>query len=128
MAFFFILMCNYPILNPGKKTITAVSFTGFLFLVFSCVDFDNTMAKIPSKLEVIGHRGQAGNLPENSLAAFLGAVELGVDAIELDVVVSADKKLVVSNEPYMASDYMLDLEGHRIPHVEEQTYNLYKLD
>lgn len=86
------------------------------------------MAKLPSTFEIIGHRGQAGNLPENSLAAFTDAVKRGVDAIELDVVVSADNKVVVSHEPYMASDYMLDPNGNRIAHEDEKTYNLYKMD
>lgn len=86
------------------------------------------MAKLPSHFEIIGHRGQAGNLPENSLAGFLGAVQLGVDAIELDVVVSANHKLVVSHEAYMAADYMLDPYGNRILREKEQSYNLYNME
>ncbi|MDE0348285.1 MAG: glycerophosphodiester phosphodiesterase family protein, partial [Gammaproteobacteria bacterium] len=34
---------------------------------------------------VIGHRGAAGLAPENTHASFARAVELGVDAVELDV-------------------------------------------
>jgi glycerophosphoryl diester phosphodiesterase len=36
-------------------------------------------------LLIIGHRGAAGLVPENTLPSFQRAVELGVDAIELDV-------------------------------------------
>jgi glycerophosphoryl diester phosphodiesterase len=34
---------------------------------------------------IIGHRGAAGLCPENTVASFQRAVELGVDAVELDV-------------------------------------------
>jgi glycerophosphoryl diester phosphodiesterase len=47
---------------------------------------------------VIGHRGAAGLLPENTLAAFKRGCELGIDAIELDVLVSADGELVVHHD------------------------------
>ena len=55
-------------------------------------------AKIPGKPLVIGHRGAAGLLPENTLAAFARACELGIDALELDVLVSADGELVVHHD------------------------------
>ena len=46
---------------------------------------------------VIGHRGAAGLAPENTLASFRRAVELGVDAVELDVHV-VDGELVVIHD------------------------------
>ena len=49
-------------------------------------------------LWVIGHRGAAGLAPENTLAAFEHAVRLGVDAVELDVHLSADQHLVVIHD------------------------------
>ena len=55
-------------------------------------------AKPPEKPLVIGHRGAAGLMPENTLAAFRRGCELGVDAIELDVLVSADGQLVVHHD------------------------------
>lgn len=57
---------------------------------------DRTSA--PGKPLVIGHRGAAGLLPENTLAAFKRGCELGIDAIELDVLVSADGELVVHHD------------------------------
>ena len=47
---------------------------------------------------VIGHRGAAGLRPENTLAAFTAGCELGVDAVELDVLASADDVLVVHHD------------------------------
>jgi glycerophosphoryl diester phosphodiesterase len=48
---------------------------------------------------VAGHRGAGGLWPENSLRAFRGALELGVDLLELDVHLSRDGELVVMHDP-----------------------------
>ncbi len=47
---------------------------------------------------VIGHRGAAGLAPENTLAAFARAVELGVDAVELDVHVVESRLVVIHDD------------------------------
>ena len=44
------------------------------------------------------HRGGAGLWPENSLAAFAGALALGIDLLELDVHLSADDEVVVIHD------------------------------
>ncbi|HET6166808.1 MAG TPA: glycerophosphodiester phosphodiesterase family protein [Marmoricola sp.] len=44
------------------------------------------------------HRGGAGLRPENSLAAFGHALELGVSTLELDVQISLDGRPVISHE------------------------------
>ena len=53
----------------------------------------------PSANPVIGHRGAAAEVPENTLPSFLRAIEQGVDAIELDVQVTADDVPVVMHDP-----------------------------
>jgi len=50
------------------------------------------------KVYVIGHRGAAGLAPENTLAAFARACRIGVDAVELDVLLTADRKAVVYHD------------------------------
>jgi glycerophosphoryl diester phosphodiesterase len=49
-------------------------------------------------LRVIAHRGGAGLNPENTLAAFDAALELGVDGLELDVRLSRDGHPVVIHD------------------------------
>lgn len=48
--------------------------------------------------EVIAHRGASGEAPENTLAAFRRAAELGAHMIELDVQLSRDGEAVVVHD------------------------------
>jgi glycerophosphoryl diester phosphodiesterase len=87
---------------------------------------------IPSALsgprsEVHGHRGCRGLLPENTWPAFRRALELGVDALELDVVVSQDGQVVVSHEPWLSARLGRGPQGERIDSAHERRYNLYHL-
>lgn len=78
-------------------------------------------------VEVHGHRGCRGLLPENTLPAFLHAVALGVDVLELDVVISADKQVVVSHEPWLNPAICLGPAGERIPAGPPAQFNLYQM-
>lgn len=77
--------------------------------------------------EVHGHRGCRGLLPENTVPAFLKAAELGVDWVELDVVISADSQVVVSHEPWMHHRICLDAQGAAIDSAVERGLNLYRM-
>ncbi len=46
----------------------------------------------------IAHRGASGIAPENTLAAFKKAIEIGVDAVELDLHGTADGEIVVIHD------------------------------
>ena len=63
---------------------------------------------------IIGHRGGAGLAPENTLAAFARACELGVDGIELDVLVSADGELVVHHDFRLKPEIARTADGNWI--------------
>ena len=47
---------------------------------------------------VVGHRGFSGVAPENTIASFKKAMEIGVDMIELDVHLSKDGQVVVIHD------------------------------
>lgn len=51
--------------------------------------------------QVIAHRGFSSQAPENTLAAFRRGLAAGVDAIELDVHLSADGEPVVIHDPLL---------------------------
>lgn len=51
---------------------------------------------------IIAHRGASGYAPENTLAAFRKAIELGCQMIELDVRLSADEVPVVIHDGTLA--------------------------
>ena len=48
--------------------------------------------------EVIAHKGASGLAPENTLAAFSMALEMGVDMVELDVRQTKDEEIVVIHD------------------------------
>ena len=49
--------------------------------------------------EVIAHRGASADRPDNTLSAFLRALDVGADAIELDVHATKDGVVVVHHDP-----------------------------
>jgi glycerophosphoryl diester phosphodiesterase len=63
---------------------------------------------------VIGHRGARAVRPENTPAAFTYALHAGVDAIELDLAVTRDDRLVVVHDPQVNGDLCLGPDGKRI--------------
>jgi glycerophosphoryl diester phosphodiesterase len=56
------------------------------------------------RIDLHGHRGARGLFPENTLAGFAGALAIGVDALELDVAVTADDVVVVTHDPRLNPD------------------------
>ncbi len=58
-----------------------------------------------------GHRGCRGLMPENTIPAFLKALELGMNTLELDVVISKDGQVVVSHDPYFHPDFSIAPDG-----------------
>ena len=58
----------------------------------------------------IAHRGASGNAPENTLSAFKKALEIGVDAVELDLHGTVDGEIVVIHDSTL--ERTTDLQGH----------------
>jgi len=88
----------------------------------------NTFAQTAATVEIEGHRGARGWLPENTIPSFIKALEFGVDTLELDVVISQDNQLVISHEPWFSSVIALDKNGKPIPEDREKEFNLYKMN
>ncbi|MEK7188879.1 MAG: glycerophosphodiester phosphodiesterase [Patescibacteria group bacterium] len=59
---------------------------------------------------IIAHRGYAQEHPQNSFAAFDAAFRAGADAIETDVRVARDGRIVVSHDPVKTSQGLPSLD------------------
>ena len=62
-------------------------------------------------IEIQGHRGARGLLPENTIPAFERAIELGVDVLELDLGVTRDGVPVVHHDRALDPDRTRDAAG-----------------
>ena len=78
-------------------------------------------------LDIQGHRGMRGLYPENSILGFIKALELGVNTLELDIVMSADSQLVVSHESFISSAICQYPKGGQIPKNIEKELNMYHM-
>lgn len=86
----------------------------FLFLFLITMGLETTFAQ-SSSFNWQGHRGCRGLMPENTIPAFLKALEYGVTTLELDVVISKDKQVVVSHDPYFHPDFSIAPDGTPVP-------------
>lgn len=87
----------------------------------------NAMSQKNPTFDIQGHRGARGLMPENTIPAFILALDSGVTTIELDLAVTSDKRIVVSHEPWMAASICWDSSGNEIPEKEEMTHNIFKM-
>lgn len=78
-------------------------------------------------LDVQGHRGCRGLLPENTIPAFKKAIDLGVTTLELDLVISKDGEVIISHEPFFSHEISKDPNGELIAEATERQHNVYEL-
>jgi glycerophosphoryl diester phosphodiesterase len=87
-------------------------------------------------IDVQGHRGARGHLPENTLPAFARALEIGVSTLELDVGVTRDGVLVIHHDRGLNPDIARDADGqwvrkpvpiHALTYAELQRYDVGRL-
>lgn len=64
--------------------------------------------------DVQAHRGGAGLMPENTIEAMIHAVDLGVTTLELDVVLTKDKQVVLSHNHYIDPAFVQYADGTAI--------------
>jgi glycerophosphoryl diester phosphodiesterase len=79
------------------------------------------------KFDLQGHRGARGLRPENTIPAFLLALDSGVTTIELDLAITKDKQVIVSHEPWMSAAICLQADGSPIKPKDERKFNIYEM-
>ena len=88
-------------------------------------------------IDVQGHRGARGHLPENTLASFELAISMGVDTLELDTGVTRDGVVVIHHDRRLNPDLARGPDGkwvqapaptvHSLTFAELQRYDVGRL-
>lgn len=69
-----------------------------------------------NQLDLQGHRGARGLRPENTWPAFESAIEHGMNTLEFDTVVTADKDLIIFHDTHLNPELCLLPDGSPAPH------------
>ncbi|HEX8330476.1 MAG TPA: glycerophosphodiester phosphodiesterase family protein [Hymenobacter sp.] len=78
-------------------------------------------------LDIQGHRGCRGLMPENTIPAMRRALDLGVTTLEMDLAISQDKQVLLSHDPAMNADFVVRPDGQPITKDEQKTLRLYAM-
>ncbi len=116
------------------------SFIFFCLFCLSCKhpnEYQNrvsTIENIPESelltkpnFDLQGHRGARGLMPENSIEGCLKAIELGVNTLELDLVITKDSQVVVSHEPYFNALICTGRQGDTLTEEQGRKMNIYAM-
>jgi glycerophosphoryl diester phosphodiesterase len=74
-----------------------------------------------------GHRGTRGLMPENTIPAMYKAIDYDVNTVEVDIVFSKDKQVVISHDVYFHPDITTTPEGKHLTPKEAQQHQLYTM-
>lgn len=99
-----------------------------LILLLFCMTAASYIQPAPPSFDLQGHRGCRGLMPENTIPAFLKALDLGVTTLELDVVISKDRQVVVSHEPYFNADFTIAPAGRPVDKKDQKSLVLYQME
>jgi len=83
---------------------------------------------MPQKpFDLQGHRGARGWWPENTIPAFLYALDLGVTTLEMDVVINAEGNVYLSHEPWMSAEICSHPDGRKVKKSEAESLKIYHM-
>jgi glycerophosphoryl diester phosphodiesterase len=98
-----------------------------LIVVFSCATSKKSVSTPAGVLNLQGHRGARGLMPENTVHSMKKAIDLGVSTLEMDVVISKDNKVVVSHDTYFSEQITTTPEGKYLTKKEAVQHLLYQM-
>lgn len=80
-----------------------------------------------TNLDIEGHRGCRGLMPENTIPAMIKAVDIGVTTLEMDASITKDKKVIISHEPFFNHEISTKPDGSLVTEAEEKNLNMYQM-
>jgi glycerophosphoryl diester phosphodiesterase len=86
------------------------------------------MISIPPSFDIQGHRGCRGLLPENTIAAFTKSILMGAHTLEFDLVISKDRKVVVSHDTFFHHEITTMVDGESVTETNQHQFNLFNMN
>ena len=101
----------------------------FILAIMSCANSKTVTSSSPQDrdFDKQGHRGCRGLMPENTVPAMLHALALGVTTLEMDVVITKDKKVILSHEPFFNHEITTKPDGSFVTEKEERSLNIFQM-
>ncbi len=107
-----------------KREIVELLFT--VLFIIGCHTARHLKMNLPV-FDKEGHRGARGLMPENTIPAMLKGLDLGVTTLEMDAVITSDKKVILSHEPFFNHEITTKPDGSYIDSKDEKNYNIFKM-
>ena len=108
------------------KGINCKMYLLILLMNFSLVSLAQSSINM-EQLDKQGHRGCRGLYPENTIPGFLKAIDLGVTTLEMDLVITKDKKVILSHEPFFNHEITTLPNGEYVSESNERELNIYEM-
>lgn len=99
----------------------------FIPILASILSLSGPAIMAQNIMSVYGHRGARGLMPENTMPGFLKAIGFDVHGIEMDLVVSADGQLILSDSPWLSHQLCSDGNGKPLTRSQEKEVIILKM-
>lgn len=88
----------------------------------------NASYRLPEDFDIQGHRGARALFPENTVFGMISALQFAdLTTLEMDVVISKDKQVVLSHEPWFSSDFCCFPNDDRLLPKDDEKHRLYDM-
>ena len=95
-----------------------------LLLVAGCHTAKLAYMNLPA-FDKEGHRGARGLMPENTIPAMLKGMDMGVTTLEMDAMITKDRKVILSHDPCFNPDITTLPDGSYIPEKDTKKYVIF---
>ena len=114
-------------INRITKTVLFAAISLFVVDYFISPSAAQSSAIMDKSFDLQGHRGARGVYPENTIPAFLYALDLGVTTLEMDVVINAEGNVYLSHEPWMSEKICSHPDGRQVKGNEAKSLKIYTM-
>ena len=98
--------------DPGP---VIIRFSLLSLMMSGCSGMHPADSPVRKHVDLQGHRGARGYRPENSIPAFRYCIESGMNTIELDTTLTADRRFIICHDTVLNSRLCVDRNGNPAP-------------